>query len=107
MQLRMDKDIENAGAIEPTIDKLIAHRFKGRGMSWSEEGEQALLKIRQTIVNNEWEDWWYKKRGKKIEIRALFKEPLTARQLCKREEIAPYIEAEIPAGGGCIRVNPG
>jgi len=71
--LHLDKATESAGAIEPNVDKVIAHRFKGREMSWSEEGAQALLKIRQTIVNNERENWWYKKRGKKIEIRAVFK----------------------------------
>ncbi|MCD6539090.1 MAG: hypothetical protein J7K37_00050, partial [Candidatus Omnitrophica bacterium] len=77
MLLRMDKKTESAGAIEPNIDKLITHRFKRRGMSWSEQGAQSLLKIRQTIANGEWENWWYKERGKKIEIKAIFKKTLT------------------------------
>ena len=106
MQVRMDKNIESAGAVEPNIDKLIAHRFKGRGMSWSEQGAQSLLKIRQTIVNNKWEDWWYKERDKKIEIKAIFKEPLTATQMCKKRNITPYIEAELPCYKGPDQSKP-
>ena len=57
MRIRIDKTTESAGAVEPNIDKVIAHRFKGRGMSWSEDGAEALLKIRQTIINGQWENW--------------------------------------------------
>lgn len=106
MVVRMDKTIESAGAVEPNIDKLIAHRFKGRGMSWSEDGAQALLKIRQTITNNEWEDWWHKKRGQKIDIKAIFKEPITATQMCKKRNITPYIEAELPCYEGPDQSKP-
>ncbi len=100
MNVRMDKTLMSAGAIEPNIDKLIAHRFKGRGMSWSEQGAQSLLKIRQTIANNQWDSWWYKERGKKIEIRAIFKEPLTAKEMTRKRDIAPFIEAELPCYQG-------
>ena len=89
MRIRMDKAVDSAGAIEPNIDKVITHRFKGRGMSWSEDGAQALLKIRQTIINGQWENWWYKERSKKIEIKAIFKKTLTAADMNKRDEIAP------------------
>ena len=106
MSVRMDKKTESAGAIEPNIDKLIAHRFKGRGMSWSEQGAQSLLKIRQTISNNQWDDWWYKERGRKIEIRAIFKEPLTAKDMIKKRNIAPYIEAEMPCYRGPDQSKP-
>ena len=100
MRIRMDKAIESAGAVESNIDKVIAHRFKGRGMSWSEDGSQALLKIRQTIINGQWENWWYKERDKKIEIKAIFKEPLTAKEMTKKREIVPFIEAELPCYQG-------
>jgi len=106
MAVRMDKTIESAGAVEPNIDKLIAHRFKGRGMSWSEQGAQSLLKIRQTIANNQWDNWWYKERNKKIEIKTIFKEPLTATQLCKKRKITPYIEAELPCYRGPDQSKP-
>ena len=106
MRVRMDKRLISAGAVEPNIDKLIAHRFKGRGMSWSEDGAQALLKIRQTIANNEWEDWWYRERGKKIEIKVLFKEVLTAADMNKPGRIAPFIETELPCYQGPDQSKP-
>lgn len=106
MRVRMDKNAESAGAVEPNIDKVIAHRFKGRGMSWSEQGAQSLLKIRQTIINGEWENWWYKERGKKIEIRSVFKKALTAGDMNKRREIAPFIEAELPCYRGPEQSKP-
>lgn len=106
MRIRMDKEIESAGAIESTIDKVIAHRFKRRGMSWSEEGAQALLKIRQTIINGQWDSWWYKERDKKIEIKAIFKKPLTAGDMTKKREIAPFIEAELPCYRGPDQNKP-
>lgn len=105
-RIRMDKNTDSAGAIEPNIDKLIAHRFKGRGMSWSEQGAQSLLKIRQTIANGQWEDWWYKERGKNIEVKAIFKELLTAGDMNKRREIAPFIEAELPCYRGPDHSKP-
>ena len=106
MRIRMDKSVNSAGAIEPNIDKVIAHRFKGRGMSWSEDGAEALLKIRQTIINGQWENWWYKERSKKIEIKAIFKKMLTAADMNKRHEIAPFIEAELPCYRGPNQDKP-
>ncbi len=106
MRVRIDKNIESAGAVEPNIDKVIAHRFKGRGMSWSEDGAQALLKIRQTIVNGQWDNWWYKERNKKIEIKAIFKEPLTAKDMTKKRVVAPFIEAELPCYQGPDHSKP-
>ena len=106
MRVRIDKKIETAGAIEPNIDKLIAHRFKGRGMSWSEQGAQSLLKIRQTIANDHWEDWWHKKRGQIIDIKAVFKKPLTVREINKKRDIATYIEAELPCYRGPDQSKP-
>jgi len=106
MRVRMDKKTESAGAIEPNIDKLIAHRFKRRGMSWSEQGAQSLLKIRQIIANKQWENWWYKERGKKIEIKAIFKKALTAADMNKRHKIAPFIEAELPCYRGPNQSKP-
>jgi len=48
-----DKEIERAGAIESNIKKVIATRFKKRGMSWSIPGALALLKINlKAIINS-------------------------------------------------------
>ena len=60
-----------------------------RGVSRPEGAALALLKIRQTIINGQWRNWWYKKRDKKIEIKAIFKKALTAADMNKRHEIAP------------------
>ncbi|HBY56564.1 MAG TPA: hypothetical protein DEG96_01660, partial [Candidatus Atribacteria bacterium] len=38
-----DKGIERTGAIESNINKVIASRFKKKGMSWSKNGALALL----------------------------------------------------------------
>lgn len=40
-----DQEIQRTEAIESNINKLIASRFKKRGMSWSEKGALSLLKI--------------------------------------------------------------
>lgn len=106
MRVRMDKKLMSAGAVEPNIDKLIAHRFKGRGMSWSEQGAQSLLKIRQTIINGQWENWWYRERGKKIEIKDIFKDALTAGDMNRRREVVPFIEAELPCYRGPDQSKP-
>jgi hypothetical protein len=37
------------------IDRALA-RIKG--MSWSEPGALSLLKIKETILNKEWNLWW-------------------------------------------------
>jgi hypothetical protein len=106
MSLRLDKAVKRAGAIEPNIDKTIAHRFKGRGMSWSPEGAEALLKIRETIFNGEWENWWHNQREQKLEIKALFKEPLTATDMNKKQNVAPFIEAQLPCYRGPDQSKP-
>jgi len=106
MRIRIDKSIERAGAIEPNIDKVIAHRFKKRGMSWSEDGAQSLLKIRQAIINGQWDNWWYKERDKRIEIKAAFKKILTAADMNKHRKIAPFIEAELPCFRGPDQSKP-
>ena len=106
MSLRLDKAVKTAGAIEPNIDKTIAHRFKGRGLSWSEDGAQALLKIRETILNGEWDNWWYKQRGQKLQIKALFKEPLTSTVMNRKQNVAPFIEAQLPCWRGPDQSKP-
>jgi len=54
--------MERAGAIESNINKTIASRFKKKGMSWSIPGALALLKIKETILNGKWDNWWEKEK---------------------------------------------
>ena len=42
------------GAIEGNIDKILANRFKKRGMSWSPSGALNLAKVGQLIINDDW-----------------------------------------------------
>ena len=53
-----DKEIQGTGAIESNVNQVIASRFKKRGMSWSIPGVLSLLKIKETILNNQWDLWW-------------------------------------------------
>ena len=93
--------IKGAGAMESNVDKFIAHRFKKRGMSWSEKGALSLLKVKETIANGEWDSWWLEGRDQKIEIRPEPLKQLTAKSFWKRpKNVPPLIEASIPAIDG-------
>jgi hypothetical protein len=50
--------VDTMGAIEGNIDKILANRFKKRGMSWSPSGALNLAKIGQLIINDDWDDFW-------------------------------------------------
>jgi hypothetical protein len=50
--------VDTMGAIEGNIDKILANRFKKRGMSWSPSGALNLAKVGQLIVNDNWDDFW-------------------------------------------------
>jgi hypothetical protein len=99
--------IKGAGAMESNVDKFIAHRFKKRGMSWSEKGALSLLKVRETISNGEWDSWWFEGRDEKIEIRSEPLKQLTAKNFWKKEkDTVALIEATIPALQGPDRNEP-
>jgi len=100
-----DKEIERAGAIESNINKAIAARFKKRGMSWSIPGALALLKIKETILNNEWDDWWKTERERNIKV-GKYKPPLPASYFKKETETSPLIEVTIPALRGPDQGKP-
>ena len=105
-QVRLkDKGIERAGAIESNVNKAIAARFKKRGMSWSIPGALALLKIKETILNNEWDDWWRTGRERNIKV-GKFKPPLHASYFNKETESSPLIEVTIPALSGPDQDKP-
>ena len=62
------KLIRNTGAIEGNVDKVIAQRLKGRGMSWSIPGAESILQVICKMNNDEWNHWWASERGRKIEV---------------------------------------
>ena len=91
-----DKGIERAGAIESNVNKVIASRFKKRGMSWSKTGALALLKIKETVINGEWDKWWETERERNIKV-GKYRPPLPASYFKKEAETSPLIEVTIPA----------
>ena len=99
--------VKGAGAMESNVDKFIAHRFKKRGMSWSEKGALSLLKVRETISNGEWDAWWLERRDEKIEIRPEPIQELSAKDFWnKGRNAVALIEATIPALQGQDRNEP-
>jgi hypothetical protein len=91
-----DKEIERYGAIESNVRKAISARFKKRGMSWSKKGALSLLKIKETILNNEWDLWWEEGRKQNLKV-GKFNPPLSASYFKEDTESFPLIEVSIPA----------
>jgi hypothetical protein len=100
-----DQEIQRTGAIESNINKVIASRFKKRGMSWSEKGALSLLKIKETILNNQWDIWWETERERNIKV-GKYKPPLPAAYFNKETETSPLIEVTIPALRGPDQGKP-
>ncbi len=99
--------VKGAGAMESNVDKFVAHRFKKRGMSWSEKGALSLLKVKETIANGEWDSWWLEGRDERIEIRPEPLKQLSAKDFwTERKNVSPLIEVDIPALRGSDRHEP-
>ncbi|MBE3088149.1 MAG: UPF0236 family protein, partial [Chloroflexi bacterium] len=56
------KKLPTLGTVEGNIDKILARRFKRRGMSWSQDGAHRLAKILALRSNGELADWMRKRR---------------------------------------------
>jgi hypothetical protein len=65
-----DKDIARTGAIESNVYTVICSRLK-QGRSWSKKGAVSLLKIKETILNGNWDSWWGKDRDHPIKLTPL------------------------------------
>jgi hypothetical protein len=100
-----DKEIQRTGAIESNVNQVIASRFKKKGMSWSKRGALALLKIKETILNNEWDDWWETERERNIRV-GRYKPPLPAAHFNQETETSPLIEVSLPALRGPEQGKP-
>jgi len=81
-----DKEIQRTGAIESNVKQVIASRFKKKGMSWSKKGALSLLKIKEAILNNQWDLWCEEGRERNIKITE-FKPPLPPLTLRKRQRL--------------------
>ena len=47
-----------SGVIESTCNSLINIRMEGPGMFWSEDGAEAILKLRGVHLDDLWEEFW-------------------------------------------------
>jgi len=47
-----------SGVIESTCNSLINIRMEGPGMFWSEDGAEAMLKLRGVLLDDLWEEFW-------------------------------------------------
>lgn len=74
-------------------------------MSWSKPGALALLKIKETIINGEWDKWWETERERNIKV-GKYKPPLSASCFKKEAETSPLIQVTIPAFIGPDRGKP-
>lgn len=52
-----------SGATEKTVDVLVSHRYKKRGMSWGRSGSGALMRLRLLKANGEWDAYWDRRRA--------------------------------------------
>jgi hypothetical protein len=52
-----------SGATEKTVDVLVSHRYKKRGMSWGRSGSGALMRLRLLKANGEWDAYWQRRRA--------------------------------------------
>ncbi|HAL62140.1 MAG TPA: hypothetical protein DCP08_07015 [Chloroflexi bacterium] len=54
--------VVGSGAVEKNIEIVIGRRFKKRGMSWSREGANNLLKLRvERQEPDAWQRWWQRR----------------------------------------------
>ena len=56
------RKLPSLGTVEGNIDKILARRFKRRGMSWSQDGAHRLAKILALRSNGELADWIRQKK---------------------------------------------
>jgi hypothetical protein len=100
-----DKDIARTGAIESNVNLAIATRFKKKGRSWSKKGALFLLKVKETILNGQWDSWWKKERNHPLKLTPL-KPPLSASCFTQEAYTSPVIQARIPALEGPHQAKP-
>ena len=100
-----DKDIAKTGAIESNVKLAISNRLKKQGKSWSKRGALALLKVKETILNGNWDSWWKKERNHPIKVTP-HKPPLSASCFSKEVSSSAVIQARIPALDGPHQDKP-
>jgi hypothetical protein len=59
-----------SGAVEKTVDVVVTHRYKKRGMSWRRPGSRALLQLRLLRLNGTWDPYWAARRATVAQLAA-------------------------------------
>jgi hypothetical protein len=59
----LGKTIHGSGLIEKGVDLMISRRLKCRGMGWTENGSEAMVKLKILQYNHSWGDYWALRRG--------------------------------------------
>jgi len=99
-------EIEHTGAIENTVDKAVAHRFKKHGFKWSKEGARSLLKVEQAMLNGRWDSWWSEDRDKVIKVDMKDVSPLSAAQMKGVKDKGCMDEISLPCFRGPDQSKP-
>jgi hypothetical protein len=100
-----DQQITRTGAIKSNVKQAITTLFNKKGMSCSKREDLALLKVKETILNGRWDDWWKKEREYNIQV-SLSKPPLAASSFTQEAPPIPLIQALIPALSGPHQDRP-
>lgn len=94
-----EEGVRGLGAMEGNIDKLLANRFKKRGMSWSVRGGDSMAKVIQLRQNGELEGWVQGARQRQDQDTLIAP---AVEKLKKRlkEDPAGWLDAHMPALDG-------
>ena len=74
-------------------------------MTWSKNGALSLPKVKETILNNQWDDWWETERERNIKV-GKYQPPLPASYFKRETETSPLIEVILPALRGPDQDKP-
>jgi hypothetical protein len=99
-----DKDIAKTVAIESNVKLAITTPFK-QGRSWSKKRAFSMLKVKQTILNGNWDSCWKKQRNHPIKVTPA-KQPLSASYFIHEVCSPCVIQAKIPALNGPHKDKP-
>jgi hypothetical protein len=95
--LLKEKEIVGLGATEGNIDKILANRFKKRGMSWTIDGAHNMAKMIEVRLSEPMDKLLYSYMPKLDEK---FKKIVSEVKLKAKEDPGSWLKATIPAFDG-------
>lgn len=102
---RQEEGLRGLGAAEGNIDKILANRFKKRGMSWTVLGGDHMAKVIQMRDNGELEDWVHSRHTRE---RGLVSLSVAAERLKQDvgKDPGAWLESHMPALEGPHSARP-